>query len=58
MRTHVIRDSERERFIKNYLEKRREIDGNKELVTEEDVDKLLMLTKQAELVLSLSYDYT
>ena len=47
---HRLRESERVRFIRIYLEKRREIDGNKDPVTDDDVDKLLRLTKPAELV--------
>ena len=37
-------------FIRNYLVKRRDLDGNNDPVTDEDVDKLLTLTKPAELV--------
>ena len=53
-----MRESERVMFIRSYLEKRREIDGNKDPVTEEDVDKFLMLTKPAELVCIINGNYS
>ena len=49
-RFHPMRESERVLFIRAYLEKRGEIQGQTDPVTDEQVDKLLMLTKPAELV--------
>ena len=50
IRNHPLRESERVAFIRCYLEKRRELDGNNAPVTDEDINKLLMLTKPSELV--------
>ena len=40
-RNHHMRESERVTFIRNYIEKRREIDGNEEPVTDADVGAFL-----------------
>ena len=47
-----LRESEKRQMLRAYLEKRREIRGNKEPVSDVDADTLLDRTKIPEMVLT------